>query len=47
MSENSKEESSLKTSEQFSELSILSKDKNIQKDQTQIKLKLQVKSLHQ
>ncbi len=40
MSENSKEESSLKTSEQFSELSILSKDKNIQKDQPQIKTKI-------
>ena len=40
MSENSKEESSLKTSEQFSELSILSKDKTIKKGQSQTKIKI-------
>ena len=37
MIENSKEESSLKTTEQFSELSILSKDKAIKKGQSQSK----------
>ena len=40
MSENSKEESSLKTSDQFSELSILSKDKTIKKGQSQTKIKI-------